>query len=195
MSFKNADYLRNLPGIPDANGKLQHSELGARLFEALADLDGKISTLGQQVNGNPKGEPAAPPSVSGVNVTGQDGDLHVAIIDNSPIYRGIRYAVEHADNPHFINPIVVPLHDTRNVTIRVGSQTRYVRAYSYYSSSGPSSPVYYGGAQPTAVNGGGNGPGPRFLPSQGSGTGKPGVGLQGAGVAPFRSANGAPPKR
>lgn len=182
--FRNADFIRNLPG-----------ELGSRLYEALSDLANRNETLSQQVNGNTKGQPAAPPNVAGVSVTGRDGFLHVAVHDPSPVYRGIRYAVEHADNPHFENPIMVPMHDSRNVTIPVGNQTRYVRAYSYYSSSPPSAPVYHGGSQPLAVNGGGSGPGPAFLPSQGSGTGSPGVGLQGPGVAPFRSATGAPPKR
>ncbi len=182
--FKNADFIRNLPG-----------DLGPRLYEALADLAKQNQTLAQQVNGNPKGPPTAPPQISGVNVTGQDGHLHVAITDNSPIYRGIRYYVEHADNPHFQNPITVALHDTRNVTIPVGNQTRYVRAYSSYSSSPPSSPVYHGGTQPIAVNGGGSGPGPKFLASEGSGTGAQRVGLEGPGQAPFRSPNGAPPKR
>ncbi len=184
MPFKNADYIRNLPG-----------DLGPRLYEALADLARQNQTIAQQVNGNPKGQPTAPPAISGVNVTGQDGHLHVAITDNAPIYRGIRYYVEHADNPHFQNPITVALHDTRNVTIPVGNQTRYVRAYSSYSSSPPSDPVYHGGAQPIAVNGGGSGPGPRFLASEGSGTGAQRVGLQGPGVAPFRSQNGVAPKR
>lgn len=182
--FKNADYIRNLPG-----------DLGPRLYEALADLEARNHTLAQQVNGNPKGEPAAPPNIAGVNVTGQDGFLHVAITDNAPIYRGIRYYVEHADNPHFNNPITVALHDTRNVTIPVGNQTRYVRAYSSYSSSQPSPPVYHGGAQPIGVKGGGSGPGPAFLPSEGSGTGAPRVGLQGPGIAPFRSPNGKSPVR
>lgn len=185
--FKNADYIRNLkPGEPID---------GARLFEALADLAKQNQTIAQQVNANPKGEPSIPPNIAGVNVTGQDGHLHVAITDNSPIYRGIRYYVEHADNPHFQNPITVALHDTRNVTIPVGNQTRYVRVYSSYSSSAPSAPVYHGGAQPVGVNGGGPGPGPAFLPSEGSGTGAPRVGLQGPGIAPFRSPNGAAPKR
>src|ERR1700688_1082037 len=108
MSFKNADYIRNLPG-----------DLGPRLYEALADLEARNHTLAQQVNGNPKGEPAAPPAVAGVNVTGQDGFLHVAITDNSPIFRGIRYNLEHADNPHFTNAIPVPMHDSRHATIAV----------------------------------------------------------------------------
>jgi hypothetical protein len=184
MSFKNADYIRNLPG-----------DLGPRLYEALADLEARNTTLAQQVNGNPTGEPAAPPNVGGLNVTGRDGSLHVAITDNSPIYRGIQYHLEHADNPHFINPIPISMGTARHVTIPIGNQTRYVRVASSYSVTAPSQWVYHGGSQPIGVNGGGMGPGPQFLPSQGSGTGAPGEGLQGSGTKAFRSVNGAPPKR
>ncbi len=187
MSFKNAQYIRNLkPGEPLD---------GARIYEALADLAQRTETVAQQVNGNTRGQPNSPPSVAGVSVSGQDGFLHVAIHDPNPIYRGIRYYIEHADNPHFQNAIPVALHDARNATIAVGNQSRYIRVASAYSSSAPSSWVYHGGAQPVAVSGGGSGPGPLFLPSQGSGTGAAGVGLQGPGIAPFRSANGSPPKR
>jgi hypothetical protein len=90
----------------------------------------------------------------------------------------------------------VPMHDSRNISIPVGNQARYVRVFSSYSESAPSAPVYHGGAaSPKAVNGGGSGPGPAFLPSQGSGTGAAGQGLSGPGPVPFRSATGAPPTR
>lgn len=188
MQLPNLSYFRgiSLPEFPD---------LGARLYQTLSDIVTKTTNTEQQTNANPEGHPAAPPPPEGINVSGQDGYLHVQITHNAEIYRGVRYYVEHADNPHFTNAIPQALHDARNVTIPVGNQTRYVRAAAAYSSSPPSNWVYHGGSQPIGVNGGGSGPGPAFLPSQGSGTGAPGVGLQGPGKAAFRSATGAPPVR
>ncbi len=189
MSFKNSAYIRSLASkdFPD---------LGARLYEALNDLASQMATTQQQTNSNGKGQPNPPPAVNGVQVTGRAGYLHVAVTDNNQIYRGIRYYVEHADNPNFTDPHIVPMHDSRNVSIPVGNQTRYVRVYSAYNGSAPSPAVYHGSAAlPTAVNGGGADSGPEFLPSQGSGTGAAGQGLSGPGPVPFRSATGAAPVR
>jgi len=167
-----------------------------KLAEALQDLAQQVSNGQQQVNANPSGQPDPPPPINGVNVTARDGHLSVAIQDHNPIYRGISYWVEHADNPQFTNPQVIELGGGRNIDIPVGSQTRYVRAYSSYGSSHPSEPAYHGSSvEPIPVAGGGSGPGPAFLPSQGSGTGAPGVGLQGPGRAPFRPVEGKPPVR
>ena len=167
-----------------------------RLYEALSDIIGRQNNIEQQMNANGVGNPQPPPTVNGVQVTGSNGFLHVAITDQGGLYRGIRYFTEHADNPAFTNPQVVPMGDSRNVTIPVGNQTRYVRVYSSYISSHPSDPVYHGSSvAPTPVNGGGSNSGPQFLPSQGSGTGDAGVGLQGPGRVAFRSDNGVPPVR
>ena len=187
MAFKNDSYIRSL-------ASKEFPDLGAKLVEALNDLAQQIQNGHQQGNFNGKGPPPPPPMVNGVNVTGRNGYLHVAITDNNQIYRGIRYYAEHADNPHFMNPIIVPMHDSRNVTIPVGNQTRYVRVYSSYDSSPPSPAVYHGGVtSPKAVQGGGSHSGPEFLPSQGSGTGAAGQGLSGPGPIPFRTINGVPP--
>lgn len=168
-------------------------ELGAKLAEALGSIQQAHNNVEQQVNGNATAGPQAPPPPDAVSVTGQNGYLHVAIHHDAHFYRGIRYYVEHADNPQFTDPHVVALHDVRNVSIPVGG-SRYVRAYAAYSSSAPSQPVYHGSvAQPIAVDTGGVGP--ALLPSQGSGTGAPGVGLQGPGKEPFRPIAGAPPVR
>lgn len=167
-----------------------------KLFEALQDIRNGIVAMQQQTNTNPQGEPVPPPAISSVSVKGRDGYAHVSITDNSNIYRGIRYFVEHADNPQFTNPIVVPLNDSRNAAIPVGNQTRYFRAYSSYSPTAPSAAVYHGdAANPIAVEGGGTGPGPDYGESQGSGTGTAGQALQGPGTSPFRSATGASPSR
>jgi hypothetical protein len=182
-NIRNLEFLKQQPGW------------GPRLYEALSDMISNQQALTQQTNGSVDGQPAPPPQVNGVNVTGQGGFLHVAVTDNNQIYRGIRYYTEHADNAQFQNAQIVPMGDSRNVTIPVGNQSRYVRVYSSYISSPPSPPVYHGGVTPIAVSGGGTSAGPSFLPSQGSGTGTPGQALTGPGIAPYRSPNGAPPVR
>jgi len=187
--YKNATYIRSLHSE-------QFPDLGAKLHEAIMDIASRTMTLAQQTNSNLTGQPQPPPAVNGVKVTGQGGYLHVAITDGNALYRGVQYFAEHADNPYFTDPHIVPMGASRNVSIPVGNQTRYVRVYSAYGSTGPSAPVYHGSeVAPLPVSGGGNGPGPLFLSSQGSGTGTPGQGLTGPGVVPFRSDTGVPPVR
>ncbi len=166
-----------------------------KLYEALIDIINGSGTIAQQVNGNPNGQPSAPPQINGLQVTAQDGFAHVSISDENQIYRGIRYYVEHADNPNFTNPQVVPMVDSRNTVVPIGKGIRYFRAYSAYSSSGPSAAVYHGDAsQPIAVSGGGSFEVP-FASAQGSGTGAAETGLSGPGPIPFRSPTGVPPVR
>ena len=182
--IRNLDFIRQLP------------EWGAKLYEALSDLNGQHQTLAQQVNGNGQGAPTPPPAIAGVNVTGQNGHFDIAINDPSPIYRDVHYYVEHADNPHFVNPSIIHLGHTRNHNVFLGNATRYFRAYSAYASSAPGAPAYHGGAAaPAPVSGGGSVGPPPFQKSQGSGTGAPGQGLSGPGPIPFRSATGAAPSR
>ena len=183
ISVKNLNYIRSLP------------DFGPKLAEALQGLAVDAGTLEQQVNGNASGEPTPPPAINGISVTGQNGHFNIALTDNNQIYRGIRYYVEHADNPHFTSSHVVPLHDSRNINLFLGNVTRYFRAYSAYPASGPSSPVYHGGAQPIAVAGGGSVGGPAFTAGQSSGTATPGQAISGPGPVPFRSATGAAPTR
>lgn len=171
-------------------------DLGARLYETISALNQKHETLAQQVNGNGKGQPAAPPGIAGLTVSASAGHFTAAISDPNPIYRGIQYFIEHADNPHFVNPVVEDLGQSRNWHDFLGNTTRYFRAYSSYASSPPGAPVYHGTqVAPIAVQGGGTVGAPAFLASQGSGTGAPGQGLTGPGIIPFRSANGKPPVR
>lgn len=184
ITVKNLDYLRSLP------------DFGPKLAEALQGIAEAHNTTEQQTNTNSQGQPSPPPAINGLTVTGQNGHFQIAITDNNSIYRGIRYYVEHADNPHFINAHKVALHDSRNANIFLGNVTRYFRAYSAYDSSAPSGPAYHGSAgQPLSVTGGGSVGGPNFLADQGSGTGAAGVGLSGPGPVPFRSASGALPVR
>lgn len=182
--------IRNLPWLRGV------AQIGSRLYEIVSDLNTQHQNLAEQVNGNGSSQPNAPPSIGGLQVTGQNGHFSIAITDNSPIYRGVNYFVEHADNPHFTNPHVIDLGASRNHNVFLGNVTRYWRAYSSYPTSGPGTPAYFGSqVLPTPVQGGGPTGGPNFTSSQGSGTGAAGAGLQGPGVAPYRSPTGLPPKR
>lgn len=167
-----------------------------RLYEAFADLIQQHENLAQQVNGNSTGQPLPPPSIDGVTVTGQNGQFHIQIQHRSPIYRGIQYYAEFADNSGFSNPHTIHMGDSRENTQFLGNGTYYWRAYSAYASSPPSAPAYHGGAaRPQPVSGGGSVGGPALLPPQGSGTGIAGEGLSGPGPVAFRSSTGKPPKR
>jgi len=187
--IRNLAYIRALK-LPD------QPDFGAKLYEALSDLNSQHQTVAQQVNGNSSGQPVAPPPISKLTVTAASGHFSAEIQDQGPVYRGIGYFIEHADNPHFVNPQVVDLGAARNWTGFLGDATRYFRAYSSYGSSPAGVPAYHGSkSQPLPVSGGGAVPGAIFGTSQGSGTGQPGQGLVGPGQIPFRSPTGKPPSR
>jgi hypothetical protein len=182
MSFKHADWVRN--------------NFDPRLFEAFNDIAQKTQAIAQQVNGSSTGLPTPPPAPNALTVNAQNGHFSVAIQDQNDIYRGIHYHVEYADNPHFTNPQPWHLGPNRNETRFLGNGTFHFRAASSYGISPPSAWVYHGSAAaPTPVSGGGLIGVPAFLPSQGTGTGQPGVGLSGPGLVPFRSSTGKAPIR
>lgn len=181
FNVKNIDYIRSQdPKIAEA-------------FDSLANAH---SNLTEQTNGASNGPPIAPPTINQLNVSASNGHFSAAIIDNNDIYRGVQYYIEHADNPAFQNPHVVPLGDSRNWHSFLGNSTRYFRAYSAYPSSRPSSAVYHGGSgSPVPVFGGGSVPGAALLRSESSGTGIAGQGITGPGITPWRSSTGKPPIR
>jgi|SRR5580692_11781741 hypothetical protein len=183
MTIPNLDRIRAIPDI------------GPFLYEALHSVQAQATSVEQQVNANPTGQPQAPPAINSLKVTGQNGHFQIAIQDSSPIYRDIHYWAEHASNQNFTDPVVIHMGQSRNYNEFLGNVGRYWRAYSSYSSSPPSAPVYHGGASPQIVMGGGSVGGPNFAASEGSGTGAAGQGLQGPGVSPFRTSTGAPPVR
>jgi hypothetical protein len=187
IRVRNLDWIRNLKIAG-------HPEAGAKLFEALSDIVKAASNIESQTNSDGAGNPLPPPPIQGLQVSAQNGHFQIAIHDGGAIYRGIRYYVEHADNPQFRNAQRLCLQDARNHNLFLGNVTRYFRAYSAYSSTSPSNPVYFGGSVPQPVIGGGKVAGPNFLPDQGTGTGGTG-GVTGPGQFPFVSADGVPPGR
>lgn len=189
LNIPNLDLLRSIT-LPD------RPDFGARLVEALQVIQSAHNNVEQQTNSNSTGQPEPPGQINGVSVTAQNGQFNVAITDNNNIYRGVKYFVEHDDNPNFTNPQIVDMGTTRNANLFLGNTTRYFRAYSSYGQSGASDAVYHGEqTNPTPVTGGGSIGGPAFQVSQGAGTGAAGEGLKGPGPAPYRSNDGKPPTR
>ena len=191
LKIRNLDYLRATDPSTAGTG------YGARLYEAMQDMNQAVSNHIAQTNGNATGEPQPPPAPLGIQVTARDGYMHVALNDQGPLYRGVQYWVAHADNPNFTNAVHTQASGTelRNHTEFIGNQTRYVQAYKSYPWSGPTPPVIHGGAIPIAVQGGGASPGPLYLPSQGTGTSQAGQPPAGPGPVAFRSSTGQPPVR
>jgi hypothetical protein len=187
IAVRNLDWVRSLKIAG-------HPEAGAKLYEALSDIVNAATNIESQTNTNASGEPISPPPIQGLQISARNGHFQIAIHDGGSIYRGIRYYIEHADNSQFSNPQRICLQDARNHNLFLGNVTRYFRAYSAYSSSSPSNPVYFGGSTPQPVVGGGTVNGPNFLADQGTGTGGT-DGITGPGQFPFISESGVPPGR
>lgn len=180
MKLPDLAWIKSL-SLPDS------PEFGARLYDTFKSIVTATGNTEQQGNLNPDGQPLPPPPVQAVAVTGQNGQFNIAIQHDTPdVRRGVRYYVEHADNPNFTDPHAIYLGDSRNHTVFLGNETRYWRAAAAYSSSAPSQWAYHGGDAPQPVEGGGDIGGPAFQQSQGSGTGAPGQGLSGPGPVPVR---------
>jgi hypothetical protein len=117
-------------------------------------------------------EQPPPPPVTGINVQSLgNGNLDVTLVDSGAVNRGVNYFVEHADNPNFINPRIEDFGTSRTKVFHIGSNSRYVRAYSAYSNphSTANTPTNFGGPAPTLVSAGGAAT-PVLQASTGSGT-------------------------
>lgn len=189
--------IRNLTYLRSADPSTAGPEYSAKLYEALQDFNQAITNHISQTNGNATGEPQPPPSPMGIQVTARDGYAHIALNDQGPIFRGIKYWVQHASTPNFTDAIHTQASGTelRNHTEFIGNQTRYFRAYKSYAASPPTEPVIHGGVTPMAVQGGGSIAGPLFLPPQGTGTSPATGNVSGPGIVAFRSTTGIPPTR
>lgn len=190
VSFRNLAWLRNVK-----LGK-EYPNFGQKLYEALTDSQSAHNQLEGQTNGNLSGQSQPPPALSAVRVSGGNGLFHVSLDHNADFYRGVRYHVEYATDPHFSNPFPLPMHEAREWRGNLGQQKLYFRASASYGISGPNTQwTYFGGATPQLVDGTGTTEPPLPAQSQGSGTGYPGQGLQGSGQTQFRSRSGQPPTR
>jgi hypothetical protein len=151
------------------------------LFERVI---GYLRNLARNSANSANGEIAAPPPIGGINVKVSGEMVHVTHSDNAPIQRGINYFTEVATDPSFTSPHVFDHGASRGHIFTLPTQddsantvNYYVRGYSQYPGSQPSSPVAYGGSAPTAVTMGGSTQ-LTLLNSTGSGTAS-GLGGQG----------------
>lgn len=182
IKIRNLDYIRS--------AKPDDPQFGSRLYEALQDFNTAISNHLMQTNGDPTGEPQAPPPLAAINVTSTSVGHHISLTHPGNFYRGIEYHAEYADNPAFSNPFPVHLGPAREMDVATGNQSLYWRAFAQYPTGQRTAPIYFGGNQPTAVTGG---TATTLGSSQGSGTGQPGEGLSGFGPVQFRG--NTPPVR
>lgn len=184
LSIKNLAFLRSAD--PNSEG------YGARLYEALKSIESAHNNVEQQTNSDSTGNPTPPPPLGGITVTPTSVGHHISISHPGDLYRGVEYHGDYSDNSHFTNPIPWHAGPARELDLATGSKKLYFRAQAQYPTGASTDPVYHGGNQPIGVTGGKDTP---IGPSQGSGTGTPGQGLQGYGSTPFRSSTGAPPTR
>lgn len=188
--IRNLEFIRNLTSA-------ENPGWGARMFEALQDVQQNQNNIAQQVNGNPAGNPNPPAAINSLSVKAADGIFDAKIVDTSDTSRGVNYFLEHSPSPNFSSPHMIHLGTSRNWRGALGNQTLHFRAYSSYATSGASAHVYHGSpTAPTPVTGGGAaGPAPQSSSGGGTASTNGTQGGHGFGPVPFRSSTGKPPVR
>lgn len=154
----------------------QKDSIQAAFLQKVIDA---VNKLGTTLGANPVGEVEPPPPVNHINIATSGEMMHVALIHNSAIKRGINYFLEVSPNdPNFTQPLVKPLGPSRAslpFTLPTNDASGqaikyYVRAYSQYPGSKPSKVTTFGGANnPQSITMGGSTP-MMLLQSTGSGT-------------------------
>lgn len=154
----------------------QKDSIQAAFLQKVIDA---VNKLGTTLGANPVGEVEPPPPVNHINIATSGEMMHVALIHNSAIKRGINYFLEVSPNdPNFTQPLVKPLGPSRAslpFTLPTNDASGqaikyYVRAYSQYPGSKPSKVTTFGGANnPQSITMGGSTP-MTLLQSTGSGT-------------------------
>jgi len=149
-----------------------------KLYEALVDI--QRQTVDVNV--------ASPSAIGSLTVTAANGMFTAAIYDGTPPAYPINYFLEYDTSADFTQPYVVFMGPSRNISLALGNQTLYFRAYSQYAPpyvNTPSPRVTFG-TPPTAVVGGGSAP-PSTPPSAGSGSGSTNGQQGGSGYGPVPS--------
>lgn len=194
MSLSLQEVITQLRGVP---------VFGKYLVRGFQDLEEAVNHISKDIGVNPTGTLPQPPPVKALSVkTSTDGFMHIAINDNSPISRNLRYFVEYATDPSFQGAHVLDLGASRThppfklpAKDDGGNPQSFVfRAFSQYPDSSPGKKVNFGGTTPTPVTPGGTTQ-MTLLPSTGSGTDSSLLPRGGEGLGSFlvRSASG--PKR
>jgi len=133
------------------------------VYEALTQLVNGVNAVGRATGVDPSGSIAVPSPIGSLNVTAADGIFDLALTDNSTLNRGIFYFAESDTTPAFAQPYVHFLGSSRNLRVAMGNQFLYLRPYSQYLSSDPSTPVTFG-TPAMPVTGGGTAAGPAAVP-------------------------------
>jgi hypothetical protein len=153
--------------------------------EAMDDIVNGIQNHAAATTTDPNGADIIPVNVSIVQAQHVgNGQIDIAITDNSSLSRSINYFVDYSMDSNFTNPYTLSLGPSRNNhTLVLPNGTWYFQGYSQYVHGGPpSNPVRV--RLPVAVTGSSSG---KLFSSQGSGTAKPSTGGgQGAGKANLR---------
>lgn len=130
--------------------------IDVRLYETIKTLQDEIN--GQHVQGG-NSHVGSPPTIAQVTVTAQNGFFSIQILDPAGAQQnnlGLHYFVDWALDANFSNPTTEDISAARGELIYLGNVTAYFRAYSQFRNSTLRSPfVYYGGAHPIGVAGGG----------------------------------------
>ena len=138
-----------------------------KYYDALTAIEGAVNNYSDQGNLDPTSAvQAAPPPISGINVTEAGGIHDIKIMDNSPAYAGINYTAEYSQTADFQNYHTIDMGVSQNHRANLGPGQYYWRGSSFYHPATPSPPVFHGGAKPVAV-GSGSYPGPPMQQKQG----------------------------
>ena len=155
-----------------------------RLGTLLQRIITAINKAARNAANSAVGEIQSPPPIGQINVKTSGEIVHVTHTDLAPIQRGINYFTEVDTDPNFPSPQVFHHGTSRQAIFTLptmndtgDTMNYYIRGYSQYHGSQPSTPVVYGGNAPSAVTLSGSTQ-LTLLPSTGSGTAS-GTGGQG----------------
>jgi hypothetical protein len=153
--------------------------------EAFDDVLRGIQNHAAATTTDPNGADIIPSAVAMVQAQHVgNGQIDLAITDNSSLSRSINYFLDYSTDPGLSNPYTVAIGPSRNYHgLTLPNGTWYIQAYSQYVHGGPPSrPVRV--SSPIIVTGSHKG---TFFAPQGSGTGGPRTGGgQGAGKVNLR---------
>ena len=139
----------NLPNLPYIR---QDDKYYEQTFRAVEQA---VNRMSDQGNLDPTGaQLATPPQIGGVSVVESGGIHDIQITDNSPAYNGLQYSAEYSRTSDFQNAHRIDMGESQNHRANLGSGPYFWRAYSKYSASLPSNPLYHGGETPVAVGSG-----------------------------------------
>jgi hypothetical protein len=144
------------------------------LFQNISDsVNNGFSQLGVTATG----KTSPPPPLDSVNVKASNGTVHVTLNHNAPITKTIKYFVECATEPNFLQPHVEELGSSRGKFFSLPGMTDdsvvqpwFIRGYGQYHGSDAGEKINFGSKfAPTPVTVGGTAT-LTPLPSTGSGT-------------------------